>query len=111
MSYGFLFSGGPRNGTQLFYSKLMTMLRYIKCLFVFIFFSTATIRAQGDALAWVSKTGARSFPSSVRTFYVNDYGAVANGKTVVSQAIQKAIDACAARGGGIVAFKPGTYVM
>lgn len=87
------------------------MLRYIKALFILVLFSTSNVRAQNDALAWVHKTGSRSFPPAVRTFYVNDYGAVPDGKKVNSTSIQKAIDACAARGGGVVAFKPGTYVM
>ncbi|NCI46851.1 glycoside hydrolase family 28 protein [Sediminibacterium soli] len=61
-------------------------------------------------LAWVSKVGARSFPKSPKIFQANQYGAVGDGSTVNSAFIQKAIDACAAAGGGIVTFRPGTYV-
>lgn len=43
------------------------------------------------------------------TFNICDYGAVGDGKTLDSPAIQKAIDA-AADGGGVVLFPPGTYL-
>jgi polygalacturonase len=43
-------------------------------------------------------------------FNVCDYGAVPDGQTVSSGAIQKAIDACAQAGGGTVVFSPGTYL-
>jgi polygalacturonase len=46
-----------------------------------------------------------------KTLYrVNDYGAVSDGKTLATHAIQAAIDDCAARGGGVVVFKPGSYL-
>lgn len=63
-----------------------------------------------NSLAWVSKVGAKTFPSSKKMFFVNDFGAVNDTVTVNTKAIQSAIDECAAKGGGIVAFKPGTYV-
>ncbi len=62
------------------------------------------------AMSWVAKTGAKSFPSSQKMFVVNNYGALSDTTTVNSSFIQKAIDDCAAKGGGIVIFKPGTYV-
>lgn len=43
-------------------------------------------------------------------FNVMDFGAVANGKTYCTPAIQKAIDACAAAGGGRVFFPAGKYL-
>ncbi|MBD0351823.1 MAG: right-handed parallel beta-helix repeat-containing protein [Flavisolibacter sp.] len=64
----------------------------------------------GD-LSWTKKVGARQMPSSKKTFWVNDYGATPDGKTVTTKSIQAAIDACAKNGGGVVAFKPGKYVM
>jgi polygalacturonase len=67
--------------------------------------------AQAPAgLDWVKKVGAHTFPSSKTVFWVNNYGAVNDGKTVTTKAIQAAIDACAQKGGGVVAFKPGEYL-
>ncbi|MEP6673620.1 MAG: glycoside hydrolase family 28 protein [Ferruginibacter sp.] len=59
---------------------------------------------------WVNKTGAKSFPASQKIFIANDYGAVSDTTTINSSFIQKAIDDCTAKGGGIVTFRPGTYV-
>lgn len=44
------------------------------------------------------------------TFNVADYGAIADGKTLATEAIQKTIDAAAEAGGGKVVFEPGTYL-
>ena len=41
---------------------------------------------------------------------VRDYGASGNGQTKDTQAIQKAIDACAQKGAGVVYFPPGSYL-
>ena len=38
---------------------------------------------------------------------VSDFGAVADGKTLCTEAIQKAIDRCAAAGGGTVRMPKG----
>jgi len=46
----------------------------------------------------------------VGTFYVNDFGAVGDGKTINTIPIQKAIDACAEAGGGKVIFTTGNYL-
>ncbi|MBC7721172.1 MAG: glycoside hydrolase family 28 protein, partial [Pedobacter sp.] len=61
-------------------------------------------------LLWAKKVGATSFPATKKLFYVNDFGAVNDGKTINSSFIQKTIDACAKQGGGIVTFKSGIYV-
>lgn len=66
--------------------------------------------ASSPVPVWVKQAGARKFPSSKKKFSVNQYGAVADGVTVTTKAIQKAIDACAAAGGGMVTFAPGSYV-
>lgn len=60
--------------------------------------------------AWVKKTGARKFPSSKKTFSVNQYGAKPDVQALNTKAIQAAIDACTAAGGGTVIFSPGSYV-
>ncbi len=41
---------------------------------------------------------------------VRDYGAVGDGKTLNTQALQKAFDTCAARGGGTVVLPAGRYL-
>ncbi|MBD0823726.1 glycoside hydrolase family 28 protein [Aestuariibaculum marinum] len=59
---------------------------------------------------WVDKVGAKSFENKKEIFFVNDYGAVNDGKTLNTEAIQKTIDACFDAGGGVVTFKPGSYL-
>jgi len=48
------------------------------------------------------------FPSA--SFNVRDFGALGDGKTLDTVAINKAIDQCHSRGGGDVIFPPGTYL-
>jgi len=43
-------------------------------------------------------------------FNVVDYGAAGDGKTLCTEFIQKAVDACAAAGGGTVHFPAGKYL-
>jgi polygalacturonase len=45
-----------------------------------------------------------------RTFKVEDFGAAADGNTVNTTAIQKAIDKCSQSGGGVVLLSKGDYV-
>ena len=49
-------------------------------------------------------------PPSDLIFNVKSYGAVADGRTLDTQAINKAIQAANAAGGGTVLFSPGTYL-
>jgi polygalacturonase len=72
------------------------------------FFSLSELQAQAD-LPWVKNVGARKTPSSKKVYWVNDYGTIADSTTVISSIIQKAIDECAKKGGGVVAFKAGIY--
>lgn len=69
-----------------------------------------TIAKRSDA-SWVREVGARPFVFARKKFFVNDYGAVGDGSTLASPAIQAAIDDCAAKGGGVVVFKPGSYLI
>jgi polygalacturonase len=49
-------------------------------------------------------------PSGDGIFSVRAYGAMGDGKTVDTPAVQRAIDAAAAAGGGTVVFPAGTYL-
>ncbi len=82
----------------------------IKYIFPVLLIISLNAFAQTPKMDWVNKTGAKSFPASKKIFSVNAYGAVSDTVTINTKAIQKAIDECAAKGGGIVKFKPGTYV-
>ena len=44
-------------------------------------------------------------------YNIKDFGAVADGKTLCTQAVQKAVDECSVNGGGIVRFGGGRYVL
>ncbi|HUI30543.1 MAG TPA: glycosyl hydrolase family 28 protein [Candidatus Acidoferrales bacterium] len=45
-----------------------------------------------------------------QTYYVRDFGAVGDGKTINTAAIQKAIDSCRENGGGTVVVPTGTFI-
>jgi polygalacturonase len=47
---------------------------------------------------------------SLGIFDVRKYGAIADGKTLDTNAVNRAIEAAATAGGGTVVFPPGTYV-
>lgn len=59
---------------------------------------------------WIDQAGARTVPTSEKSFAAKTYGAVADGETMATEAIQRAIDAASAAGGGVVTFEPGTYL-
>lgn len=67
-------------------------------------------RSQGLAVAAMLVMAAGAVMGAGRTYDVCDYGAVAHGKTLCTQAIQKAIDACSAAGGGKVYFPVGRFL-
>lgn len=83
---------------------------------VLMMMMTSVVYANGPdslpaaVLNWAKKTGARKKPAAKTIFLVNKYGAVKDGKTLSTASIQKAIDDCARKGGGIVTFEPGEYV-
>ncbi len=70
----------------------------------------SSIKKDTDIPAWTHKVGAKPTPFKKTIFYVNQFGAIADGKTLNTEAIQKTIDACAKNGGGIVAFEKGIYL-
>jgi len=67
----------------------------ITMILIFIFFFVANFKS-----------------ASPQPFFYNvqDYGAVSNGKTLCTEAIQKAVDTCAKSGGGKVIIPPGKYL-
>jgi polygalacturonase len=74
--------------------------------------SSATITSElqhlcADAPFPMSPPPLPLFPD--RTFDIHTYGAVADGMTLNTQAITKAISACTAAGGGTVLVPPGTW--
>src|SRR6266496_5207444 len=68
------------------------------------------IGTTNDLPAWVSEVGARCAPEGRRKFLANSFGAVGDGTTNSTKAIQKAIDSCASAAGGVVSFRPGVYL-
>ena len=49
-------------------------------------------------------------PSSLPVLNIRDFGAVPDGKTLCTAAVQRAIDACGQAGGGTVYVPPGTFL-
>jgi polygalacturonase len=58
---------------------------------------------------WMKEVGAKTKPSAHTLYNVSDFGAVADTSVLSTKAIQAAIDACSAKGGGVVTFAPGNY--
>ncbi|UCC97383.1 MAG: right-handed parallel beta-helix repeat-containing protein [Phycisphaerales bacterium] len=55
-------------------------------------------------------TAEAALASTAGVYDIRDYGAAGNGQTLDTPAIQKAIEACEAAGGGQVLFPPGRYL-
>jgi polygalacturonase len=90
----------------------MTKLCKQAILSAVLFTLVVTCIAAGSTdMSWTKKVGARKAPKKTTVFLVNSFGATNDGKTLASPFIQRAIDECAKKGGGIVAFKPGAYLM
>ena len=93
-----------QNNLKAYKKRVIKITPFLICIFLFLLVSN--LYAQPE---WLKNTGVKSFPSSDKTFLVNDYGAHKNQFIASTKAIQKAIDTCSALGGGIVKFEPGVY--
>ncbi|WP_432713216.1 glycoside hydrolase family 28 protein [Pedobacter sp.] len=90
---------------------MMTLIPSVRTfLLVLLLLPLSAAFAQPKEPEWVAKVGARKFKLKTTSFPVNNYGAINDGKTLNTKAIQRAIDACAAKGGGMVTFLPGKYL-
>jgi alpha-L-fucosidase 2 len=69
-----------------------------------------TLRANLEAMVQTLEATVVPWTVPDRTFRPEDFGAVADGATMNTTAIQAAIDACTAAGGGVVLFSSGDYV-
>lgn len=63
-----------------------------------------------SVLAMIIVAGCITMPPAKRVYDPVDYGAVGDGQTLCTTAIQKAIDACAANGGGVVRLSGGKFL-
>ena len=59
---------------------------------------------------WTWTGTAADSASPARHYVITDSGAVADGQTVNTKAIQSAIDACASSGGGVLVVPKGTFL-
>lgn len=76
------------------------------------FLKTGAIGAAGSVLGGGSKVFASSQQPSTTTdnFNIRSFGAAGDGKTIDTPAINRAIDAASAAGGGTVFFPAGSYL-
>jgi len=79
------------------------------CSVLLLFITANAVNGQTN-LDWAKKVGAKHYPWKTAVWFVNSNGALNDGKTLNTAAIQKTIDQCSAKGGGIVSFKPGKYL-
>jgi polygalacturonase len=78
-----------------------------------MFQTNARIAAWAIAMLLIGRVNACAAPAQPAAkvhFNVRDYGAMGDGKTLDSAAINQAIEACATAGGGQVLFQPGRYL-
>ncbi|HEV8370225.1 MAG TPA: glycoside hydrolase family 28 protein [Pyrinomonadaceae bacterium] len=87
----------------------MTTKRGVFLLTVLVFLVGCLLFGNGRLLRSMSAEAALQRASSFGVFDVRAFGAKGNGKALDSPAVNKAIDAAAAAGGGTVRFSAGTY--
>jgi polygalacturonase len=77
------------------------------------FLKAAGAGIAGSALVAVpqsSRAETASVNATTRSYDVKAFGAMGDGKTLDTDAINKTIDVAAAAGGGVVTFPPGTFL-
>lgn len=79
-------------------------------LFILLLQIGSILPALAKDPSWASKVGARKLKVNKAVFNVSDFGALNDGSTLNTAAIQKAIDECSAKGGGTVVFAAGKYL-
>lgn len=90
---------------------MRTSARRVSFLFFLIISGIALLTAGCATQGSVKQNGSVVInASSDPVFYVTDFGAIGDGQTLNTRAIQRAVDTCAARGGGVVYVPPGKYV-
>lgn len=85
-----------------FFSTMLVLILLTHWLYV--------VRPPASADDWTQRVGGQTRPTRQALVPTANFGAVGEGQTLNTRAIQRAIDACAAEGGGIVTFKPGQYL-
>lgn len=86
-------------------------MKFLKfSVFSLFIISSLVATAQLKTPDWVSKVGAKKVVLPNKNYTANSFGAKNDGITLNTIAIQKAIDECAAKGGGKVSFLPGKYL-
>jgi len=70
----------------------------------------APLRASLERMATSLTQTLKPWPVPDRVFNATQYGAIGDGVTLNTAALQKAIDACAAAGGGVVLVEKGDYL-
>lgn len=95
---------------RLFTMKKNSQSQCTYAILLIIIVSLCTETTYGGIPGWVAQVGARKLMVRTSLFSANKYGAEKNSKVLNTASIQKAIDACAAAGGGIVTLEPGSYL-
>lgn len=76
---------------------------YLLFIFIFSFYPLHSSERDAD-LSWTNKVGVKNTPTGQIVYDAVEFGAQADSETLNTRAIQKAIDICASKGGGIVSF-------